>query len=277
MLTRTCKILGKSVKSKRQEKGLSAGELAAKAGLTVARLENIEEGTEKPCPSLRIVDRIADVLETPITGLFGLLVNAGILETPEQILEHEEKVLQWEKNVTLRRMILPFFSVTRQTDDVAKYMRDNGCYNYSQAAAEFSSEQAERFQEIVAERRERTESRRYITWEIASSLEIVKFSEGVGEFSELGTKERRDQLEKIINIVRSQKAQEHIGVLQQPLYKMLGIYGEDFVTTRFRGIYLEVVNKEIGDLFYGYFDKLWEDVLMGDNLVKFLEEQKSKI
>jgi hypothetical protein len=100
------------------------------------------------------VEANADALDTTFPDLLGANDRAqteifsGVMHTPDDILKHEAEVFEWEREGTVRRMVLPFFSVIHQTDEFALYIRKNGCYNYSPMEGNFSPEQRQRFEEI---------------------------------------------------------------------------------------------------------------------------------
>lgn len=61
--------LGKTIKSKRQEAGLSQKELASQLGITTAALWKIENN--KTVPKLGTIKRICATLKLPLAYVFG--------------------------------------------------------------------------------------------------------------------------------------------------------------------------------------------------------------
>lgn len=272
------KDLGKKYAEMRNSKGLGIQQLAGKADVGAGTVSNIEGG--EVSTGIVSLERVAKALGTSLQRLLGPEPEAdifpGVMHTPEDILKHEEEVLGWEREGIIRRMILPFFSVIHQTNEVAIHIRERGCYNYSPTQAKFTDEQRRRFAEIIEERRDRFRLL-LSSQEIASEAEVLTFARGEGCFRGLSSEQRREQLERVIDVVKSQSLHTEIRVIRLPLYIMIGLYGTDRVTIRGRGIYLQVLGEPIMERFLENFYELWAESMHGDEFVAFLEELRDSV
>ena len=76
-------IFGKTVRLKRQTKGLTQEQLANKAGISLNALKRIENES-KPNPTQYIMYSIADALRTPVSVLMGERVDTEVLKADIQ-------------------------------------------------------------------------------------------------------------------------------------------------------------------------------------------------
>jgi len=273
-------ILGERIKEERKNKEWTVERLAEEASIAVGTVYNLERGDVNS--RIETVESIANALDIPIYTLLGPATLAktfsGVIHDPDEMLKHEKRVFEWEKNGKIRRVILPFFSVIHQTKEVALYIRKRGCYNYSPIEKEFTTKEIECFEETIEKRKRLVETPGHISLEIASEYEITKFARGEFEFKELNNKERYKQLDNIIKIVNEQIIPGvQIRVSKLPLYIMLALFGEEQVTIRGRGIYLDVSDKNISQSFLNNFTELWRKSLHGKDLLDFLKKQRDSI
>ena len=69
------KRMGSNLRAARMARGLTQGELARMAGISLPFYGNVERGMRRP--SLETVCRLAMALEVPVDALLGLEVAAG--------------------------------------------------------------------------------------------------------------------------------------------------------------------------------------------------------
>ena len=281
------KLLGQEFKARRGR--LSVKKMSEEADVAENTIRETERGRGNP--NIGTLEKIAEFFDTTVLDLVArnLLktrVTPGTMETPKDVLSHEEKVLGWEQAGGIRRMILPFFSVIHQTKIVASYIRKYGCYNYSplgdpSARKTFAPEHTkvtEEFWDTIVKRKE-SFAQLGLSQEIASGPEIIRFAKGEGEFDGLSSKQRRDQLDHVIEIVSEPNLSSHteIRVMEHlPIYIMIGLYGSSLVTIRGRGIYLEISDTETMMSFIRNFYYLWNQSLRGQALIDFLEKQREE-
>ncbi|MBL8014897.1 MAG: helix-turn-helix transcriptional regulator [Candidatus Doudnabacteria bacterium] len=68
--------IGRNIKTIRVSKNLSQKHLAAKVGITPTYLSLIENEVKKP--SLTLIEKLSQVLDIPLTLLFGELTFSGV-------------------------------------------------------------------------------------------------------------------------------------------------------------------------------------------------------
>jgi transcriptional regulator with XRE-family HTH domain len=73
--------IGKIIKEVRLEKALTQTELAQKSGISNAYLSQIE--SEKQEPSLDTLEKISEVLDTPVYILFFKAINEENIQNPD--------------------------------------------------------------------------------------------------------------------------------------------------------------------------------------------------
>jgi XRE family transcriptional regulator, master regulator for biofilm formation len=106
-------MIGATITQLRKQKGMTLTDLAERASISKSNLSNIERNINTN-PSIRVLERIADVLETDVVTLLGMdeedntqdfyeefLKRLRDLNLTREELEEYERVLEfieWKKN-----------------------------------------------------------------------------------------------------------------------------------------------------------------------------------
>jgi transcriptional regulator with XRE-family HTH domain len=271
------------IRAECERRGWAPAELARHAHIAQGTAQSILR-QDNANPGIATLDKVQQTLgisvEVAASGASLVHANAdvfsGLISKSEDVRRHEARVLEWDVQAGLRHIILPFFSIMLQTDEVYLYIGRRGCYNYSAMQTSPEDDVSDLLQ-IKKDREELLKGPRHASREIASAYEIRKFAEGLAEFADIDPKARRKQLDHVLEILNTRSLPGlDLRILDQPLYIMLGLYG-DRLTIRGRGIYLDLANEQIASQFHQNFLELWDQAMEGKELLGFLEAQRDKI
>jgi XRE family transcriptional regulator, master regulator for biofilm formation len=80
------KMIGATITQLRKQKGMTLTDLAERASISKSNLSNIERNINTN-PSIRVLERIADVLETDVVTLLGMEEEVNTQDFYEEFLQ----------------------------------------------------------------------------------------------------------------------------------------------------------------------------------------------
>jgi XRE family transcriptional regulator, master regulator for biofilm formation len=80
------KMIGATITQLRKQKGLTLTDLAERANISKSNLSNIERNINKN-PSIRVLEKLAEVLETDVVTLLGMDIDESTQDYYEEFLK----------------------------------------------------------------------------------------------------------------------------------------------------------------------------------------------
>ncbi len=95
--TPSADVFSKRLRTAREKRGLSQGELAKRAGLQASAISHFETGTRKP--SFDNLRRLADALEVTTDFLLGRVTDANALAGADKLHRHLDRLTSDDREI----------------------------------------------------------------------------------------------------------------------------------------------------------------------------------
>lgn len=106
--------IGKKIKSLRQERGWTQGDVANRLGITVAAFSKIE--TDVTDVSLSRIQTLAGIFEVSVAELLGLDMNAGAGDSAAELSQAKEAIERLSSKVShLQEYIITLYEELHKT------------------------------------------------------------------------------------------------------------------------------------------------------------------
>ncbi|WP_444684343.1 helix-turn-helix domain-containing protein [Alkalicoccus luteus] len=108
-------MIGQNITRLRKAKGMTLTELAEQANISKSNLSNIERGINEN-PSIKVLEKLAEVLETDLIALLGIQPESGRTDGQENLLERIRELNVSEEDLKEYEKVLEFIIWQKKKD-----------------------------------------------------------------------------------------------------------------------------------------------------------------
>ncbi|MFC4735414.1 helix-turn-helix domain-containing protein [Bacillus daqingensis] len=108
-------MIGQNITRLRKTKGMTLTELAEQANISKSNLSNIERGINEN-PSIKVLEKLAEVLETDLITLLGIQPESGRTDLQENLLERIRDLNVSEDDLKEYEKVLEFIIWQKKKD-----------------------------------------------------------------------------------------------------------------------------------------------------------------
>ncbi|NJP38769.1 helix-turn-helix domain-containing protein [Alkalicoccus luteus] len=108
-------MIGQNITRLRKAKGMTLTELAEQANISKSNLSNIERGINEN-PSIKVLEKLAEVLETDLIALLGIQSESGRTDGQENLLDRIRELNVSEEDLKEYEKVLEFIIWQKKKD-----------------------------------------------------------------------------------------------------------------------------------------------------------------